>query len=189
MARNLERRPCNICIQWTVFVPVFLNYTLPSYFFIELSMHYCPGIDTSVADPWHFGTDPDPDPAIFAIDLQEANKKLFFSSFSPYYFLKLQLHNFSKIKDHKEVTKQQESRFFLSFLLDDRRIWIRSLILTSDRRAEAQKYTDPNPGLQHWQELFQSIAGIILVLSRYSSMFSTIYTQKTNQMTRGICWK
>jgi hypothetical protein len=35
----------------------------------------------------------DPDPAIFVIDLQEANKKLFFkSSFSAYYFLKVNLH-------------------------------------------------------------------------------------------------
>ena len=41
----------------------------------------------SVADPWHFGVDPDPrihafdpdadpDPSIFIIDLQDANKKL-----------------------------------------------------------------------------------------------------------------
>jgi hypothetical protein len=27
-------------------------------------------------DPWHFGVDPDPDPAIFVFDLQDANKKL-----------------------------------------------------------------------------------------------------------------
>ncbi len=43
---------------------------------------------TSVADPWHFGVDPDPgihciwlmdpDPAIFVIDLQNASKKLIF---------------------------------------------------------------------------------------------------------------
>ncbi len=32
----------------------------------------------SVADPWHFGTGTDPDPAIFVIDLQDANKKLSF---------------------------------------------------------------------------------------------------------------
>ncbi len=31
----------------------------------------------SVPDPWHFGVDPDPDPAIFVIDLQDANKSLF----------------------------------------------------------------------------------------------------------------
>ncbi len=30
----------------------------------------------SVADPWQFGVDPDP--AIFVIDLQDANKKLIF---------------------------------------------------------------------------------------------------------------
>jgi hypothetical protein len=50
----------------------------------------------------------DPDPAIFVIDLQDANKKLiyFLKSFSAYYFLKLHLHHFSKIKSQKEVTKQ-----------------------------------------------------------------------------------
>ncbi len=36
----------------------------------------------SVADPWHVGVDPDadadPDPAIFIIDLQDANKKLIY---------------------------------------------------------------------------------------------------------------
>jgi hypothetical protein len=48
--------------------------------------------------------DPDLDPAIFVIDLQEANKKLIEKSFSAY-FLKVHLHNFSKIKSRKEVTK------------------------------------------------------------------------------------
>jgi hypothetical protein len=53
--------------------------------------------------------DPDayPNPAIFLIDLQDANKKLIKKkSFSAYYFLKVHLHNFSKIKIQKEVTKQ-----------------------------------------------------------------------------------
>jgi len=36
--------------------------------------------------------DYDPDPAIFATDLQDANKKLIFSA---YYFLKVHLHHFS----------------------------------------------------------------------------------------------
>jgi hypothetical protein len=50
---------------------------------------------------------PDPDPAIFVIDIQDANKKLiFFESSSAYYFLKVHLHHFSKIKSAKEVTKQ-----------------------------------------------------------------------------------
>jgi hypothetical protein len=40
----------------------------------------------------------DPDPAIFVIDLQEANKKTNLKKVSVYYFF--------KIKSHKEVTKQ-----------------------------------------------------------------------------------
>jgi hypothetical protein len=45
-----------------------------------------------------FGS-PDPDPAIFVIDLQDANKKLVFfkTSFSADYYLKVHLHQFSKI--------------------------------------------------------------------------------------------
>jgi hypothetical protein len=72
----------------------------------------------------------DPDPAIFVID-QNANKKpTLKKSFSAYYFLKVHLPHFPKIKSAKEVTKQYESRFFLLLLLDDRRIRIR--IHTSD---------------------------------------------------------
>ncbi len=37
--------------------------------------------------------DADPDPAIFVIELQDANKKLILKkSFSAYYFLKVHLH-------------------------------------------------------------------------------------------------
>jgi len=46
---------------------------------------------------------PDPDPAIFVIDIQETNLK---KNSSTYYFLKVHLHYFSKIKSAKEVTKQ-----------------------------------------------------------------------------------
>jgi hypothetical protein len=49
---------------------------------------------------------PDSDPAIFVIDLQDANKTLIIKNFSAYYFLKVHLHHFSKIKSQKEVTKQ-----------------------------------------------------------------------------------
>jgi hypothetical protein len=50
--------------------------------------------------------DADPDPAISIIDLQDANKKLILKkSFYAYYFLKVHLHNFSKIKV-KKVKKQ-----------------------------------------------------------------------------------
>jgi hypothetical protein len=47
----------------------------------------------------------DPDPTIFVIELQEAEKKLIKKGFSSYYFLKVHLHPFSKIKNPKEVTK------------------------------------------------------------------------------------
>jgi hypothetical protein len=57
------------------------------------------------------------------------------------YLLKVHLYHFPKIKSDKEVTKQYESRFFLLFLLDDRRI----------RIQEAQKHLDPmDPDPQHW---------------------------------------
>ncbi len=82
----------------------------------------------------------DLDPNIFIIDQP---KNYFFKSFSAYYFLNVHLHHFSKIKSQKDVTKQQELRFFLLFLLDDR---IRSRIHTSDqwiRIEKAQKHTNP----------------------------------------------
>ncbi len=76
-----------------------------------------------------------------------------------YYFLKLHLHHFSKIKIHKEVTKQQDLRVFLLFFLDNR--WIRSrrriqiririwYYWIRIRFQEAQKHTDPtDPDPQH----------------------------------------
>jgi hypothetical protein len=51
--------------------------------------------------------DADPEPAVFVIDLQDANKKVFFNEiFSAYFFLKVHLHHFSTIKSQKEVTKK-----------------------------------------------------------------------------------
>ncbi len=42
--------------------------------------------------------DPDTDPAIFVIDLQDANKKLMFFKrfFAYYFFLKVHLHHFQR---------------------------------------------------------------------------------------------
>jgi hypothetical protein len=72
--------------------------------------------------------DADPDPSIFTIDLQDANKKQNKKkSFSAHYFLKILLHHFSKVT---EDTKTVEIRFFLLFLRNDRMIRIR--IHTSD---------------------------------------------------------
>ncbi len=93
------------------------------------------GSGSGSADPclWLMDSDPDsdPDPVIFVIHLQDANHKLFFFKFSAYYFMKVHLHHFSKIKSQKEVIKQWDSRFFLLFMLGDRRIRIRIRIHTS----------------------------------------------------------
>jgi hypothetical protein len=99
----------------------------------------------------------DPDPSVFIIYLQDANKKLKKKKKnSAYYFLKVLHRHFSKVKNQKEVTKQKKSRFFLLFLLNDRRI--RSRIHTSDkwiRIQDVQKHVDPvdpdlDPDPQHW---------------------------------------
>jgi hypothetical protein len=70
------------------------------------------GSGSGFADPCLclMDSDPDPDagpdPPIFVIDFQEANKKLII--FKKFFCLlgKVHLHHFSKIKSQKEVTKQ-----------------------------------------------------------------------------------
>jgi hypothetical protein len=62
--------------------------------------------------------------------------------------LKLHLQDFSKIKSHKDVTKQKDIRLFLLFLPDHRRIRIRistSYFWILIRIQEAQKHTAPDP--------------------------------------------
>ncbi len=75
------------------------------------------GQQSSVVDPWHFGKDPDPEFAPLTNGSgscyfrywpsKMGNKNYFvvfcFLVFSAYYFLKLHLHHFSKIKMHNEV--------------------------------------------------------------------------------------
>ncbi len=69
-----------------------------------------------VVDPWNFGTDPDP--AILVLDLQDANKKLFFSKFfCLLLFLKVNLHHFSKIKTIKESQNSGYQGFSYYFCL------------------------------------------------------------------------
>jgi hypothetical protein len=74
--------------------------------------------------------DLDPEPAFFINDLEDGKKncKVF-----------LPINNFegtfTLFTGHKEVTKWKESKFFLLFLLDDRRIFIK----------KAQKHIDPDP--------------------------------------------
>ncbi len=59
-----------------------------------------------------------PDPAIFVIDLEDASKKQIFNTiFSAYYFLKLHLHHFSKIKSQKESQNSMNQGFSYSFCM------------------------------------------------------------------------
>jgi hypothetical protein len=91
----------------------------------------------SVVDPCHLGTDPDPGLRIY--DPDQRIRVLLFSSLtfktpsktfcllSAYYFLKVYLHHFSKIKSHKEKSQNSMNQgVFVLFLLDDRRIQIRT---------------------------------------------------------------
>jgi hypothetical protein len=61
--------------------------------------------------------DPDPDPAI-VIDLKDATKKLIFNTnFSAFYFLKVHLHHFSKIKTQKESQNSRNQCYSYYFCM------------------------------------------------------------------------
>jgi hypothetical protein len=116
------------------------------------------GSGSGSADPCLRLMDPDPDSVRMRIRIlifssltfkMPTKKQFFYKSFSAYYFLKVLLNHFSQVKSQKEATKQKKSRFFLLFLLNDRRI----------RIQEAQKHVDPedpdpdsDPDPQHWLE-------------------------------------
>jgi hypothetical protein len=59
----------------------------------------------------------DPDPAIFIIDLQDANTKNKFcvKKVSAYYFLKVHLHHVSKIKSQKKLQNSKNQGFLTIF--------------------------------------------------------------------------
>jgi hypothetical protein len=60
----------------------------------------------------------DPDPAIFVIDLQDASKKQIYNKiFFAYYFLKVHLHHFSKIKSQKKSQKRRSQGFSYYFCM------------------------------------------------------------------------
>jgi hypothetical protein len=66
-----------------------------------------------------------------SVTFKTSTKNYFFA----YYFLKVHLHHFSKIKSHTEAKKTVSIDVFLTFLLDNRRIRIRN--------REAQNHPDP----------------------------------------------
>jgi hypothetical protein len=81
---------------------------------------------TNGSDP-----DPDPDPAIYVTDLQNASQKLILNKISAYYFLKLHLHHFSKIKRQKESQNNRNRGFSHYFCMmiegsgKPKNLWIR----------------------------------------------------------------
>ncbi len=62
--------------------------------------------------------DADPDPAIFVIALQDANKKLIYlQRFFAYYFLKVHLHHFHRQKVKKKSQSSRNQGFSYGFCL------------------------------------------------------------------------
>ncbi len=77
----------------------------------HLLKHCCGSVtfryESGSADPYLWLMDSDP--AIFVIDLQDANKNFFFLSL---YSVKVHLHHFSNIKSHQEATNQSRNQGF-----------------------------------------------------------------------------
>ncbi len=68
--------------------------------------------------------DSDPDPPIFVIDLQDANKKTILKKFFCLLLFEGTFTSFFKEKKAKRSHETVGIQVFLPFLLDDRRIWI-----------------------------------------------------------------
>ncbi len=91
---------------------------------------YNPLVRKVVVDPWHFGTEPNPDQEIRTTELQIRTRiriLLFSSKLSrcpvfSFYFLRVQLHQSSKIKTNN---KKAETKVFFTFLLDDGKVRMR----------------------------------------------------------------
>ena len=76
------------------------------------SMTFWYGSGSAYPCLWLMDPDSDPDPSVFVIDL-----KFFNTIFSAYDFLKLHLHNFSKIKIQKESQNRRNQGFSYYFCM------------------------------------------------------------------------
>jgi hypothetical protein len=98
---------------------------------LDISLQCCEYVTfwygSGSADPYNPVPNPDsdlaPDPTFSSVTLN-ANRKIVVSKFFCFLLFLYTFKQSSKIKSHKEVAKQYKSRFFLQFLLDDRRIRI-----------------------------------------------------------------
>ncbi len=125
------------------------------------------GYESGFADPCLSLMDPGPDPGsgsgswirimlFTSLTFKMPTKnKCFVKSFSAYYFLKVHLHYFPKIKSQKELQNSNNQGFSYYFCVMIR-IRSRIRIQTSDkwiRIREAQKHVDPldpDSDPQHW---------------------------------------
>ncbi len=132
--------PYLLQIPYTSFVPSLAfchHFKKDSFFlfhlgFFFLSFLQCSGSMTfwggsGSADPclWLM----DPDPAIFVTDLQDASKKFIFNTiFSAYYFLKVHLHHFSKIKSKKgsQNCRNQCFSYYFCMMIEGSGSWSRA---------------------------------------------------------------
>jgi hypothetical protein len=113
-------------------------------------------------DPCLWLMDPDEEggPAVLSLTFKTPTK-----DFSAYYFLKVNLHHFSKIKSPKVVIKHWELRFFCYLCFDDRKIRIR----------EAQKHVDPDP--EHWMLALLNASTEFLAQSWIQRRLYTVFLQ------------
>ncbi len=82
-------------------------------------MTFWRGSGSGSADPCLWLMDPDLDPILFGIDPQEVNKIqiLFKKKFSAYYFLKVHLRHFPKIKSQKKSHNSRNQSFSYNFCI------------------------------------------------------------------------
>ncbi len=107
-------------------------------------------IKFSVADPWHFGTDQDPDPRICISDQRiriQLRTLLFFQRFFDYYVLNLHLHLFSKIKSQKESQNSRNQGFSYYFCM---MIEGSGSILRTKGPGGPKTYGSGSPTLSKW---------------------------------------
>jgi hypothetical protein len=78
------------------------------------------GSESVSVDPylWLMDPDADPDPAIFVVDLQDANKKLIYKRFFCILIFEGTFTSFFKDKKSKISHKTLEIKVFLTFLLN-----------------------------------------------------------------------
>ena len=98
----------------SLFIPSLFNLPI-SYLSIQCSGSMTFWGESGSADPCFWLMDPDP--AIFVIDLQDASKKQIFNTNSAYYFLKVHLHHFSKIKCKNESQNRRNQGFSYYFYM------------------------------------------------------------------------